>query len=273
MKNMKFCLVNGIQQSHIDIDNRGLAYGDGLFTTAKIQAGHIQYLMAHIERLLLGCEKLGIAAPSQADLIKQLTSVAKNYSLAVLKVIITANSGGRGYARAKHHDHDLIIMVHDYPAHYDALASTGITLGISTQQLGLNPMLAGLKHLNRLEQVLLRQELSSRSEDDLLVTNIEKKVIEATSANVFFFLEGKLQTPDISQSGVNGVMRQAILQRYPATIIKSFTLEDIAKVQAMFVCNCIMGVMPVSSFNGKALSVAPVQNVRDSMNKGAKNHD
>lgn len=273
MKNMKFCLVNGIQQSHIDIDNRGLAYGDGLFTTAKIQAGHIQYLMAHVERLTLGCEKLGIIPPSQTDLIKQLMSVAKNYSLAVLKVIITANSGGRGYARAKHNDHDLIITVHDYPTHYDALASTGITLGSSKQQLGLNPMLSGLKHLNRLEQVLLRQELSNRDEDDLLVTNINEEVIEATSANVFFFLEGKLQTPDISQSGVNGIMRQAILHRYPATIIKSFTLEDIATAQAMFICNCVMGVMPVRTFNGKPLIITPVEGVRDSLSKEANNHD
>ncbi len=270
---MKFCLVNGVQQNHINIENRGLAYGDGLFTTAKIQNGHIQYLMAHIERLLLGCEKLGIALPTSAELIKQLTAVAKNYSLAVLKVIITANSGGRGYARAKNNEYDLIVMVHDYPAHYDALASTGITLGISTQQLGLNPMLAGLKHLNRLEQVLLRQELSNRAEDDLLVTNIYGEVIEATSANVFFFIDGQLYTPDINQSGVNGIMRQALLQRYPATIIKPFTLEDIAKAEAMFLCNCVMGVMPVSTFNGRALTTAPIQSVRDSMSKAVNNHD
>jgi len=262
---MKFCLVNGVQQNYIDIENRGLAYGDGLFTTAKIQNGHIQYFTAHIERLLSGCKKLGIAPPSREELINELSTVAKNYSLAVLKVMITACSGGRGYARAKRNEHDLIIMVHDFPKHYDAQASTGIKLGISKQQLGVNPMLAGLKHLNRLEQVLLRQELTSRADDDLLVTNINNEVIEATSANVFLFLRGKLHTPDINQSGVNGIMRQAILQRYPETIVKPFTLAELTKVEAMFICNCVMGVMPVATFNGRDLTMSPVQDVRNSM--------
>ncbi len=270
---MKFCSVNGIQQNHIDIENRGLAYGDGLFTTAKILNGNIQYLTKHVERLFLGCEKLGITAPSQVELVKQLSKVAKSYSLAVLKVMITASSGGRGYERSKGNEHDLIIMVYGYPLHYDELANTGVKLGLSTQQLGLNPMLAGLKHLNRLEQVLLRQELSSRGEDDLLVANIENEVIEATSANVFFFIDGQLYTPDVSQSGVNGIIRQAILQRYPETIIKPMTLDDVAKAQAMLICNCVMGVMPVNTFNGKALSIEPVQNVRENMNQEVNNHD
>lgn len=270
---MKFCLVNGIQQSHIDIENRGLAYGDGLFTTAKISNGSIQYLSAHIERLFLGCIKLGILPPLRDELIEQLTAVAKNHSQAVLKVMITAGNGGRGYARAKSNGHDLIIMVYDYPKHYDELANTGLNLGISKQQIGLNPMLAGLKHLNRLEQVLLREELSTRAEDDLLVTNIQNEVIEATSANLFFTLKGKLHTPDMVQSGVNGIMRQAILERYPDTNVKSVTLNEMAKAEAMFICNCVMGVMPVAYFNGRKLSIALVQEVRDSMNKEAFIHD
>ena len=270
---MKFCSVNGTQQSHIDIENRGLAYGDGLFTTAKIQQGHIQYLKAHIERLFLGCEKLGITPPSQEKLIKQLTAVAKNYSLAVLKVMITANSGGRGYARATSNDHDLIIMVYDYPHHYDELANTGLTLGLSSQQMGINPMLAGLKHLNRLEQVLLREELSTRSEDDLLVTNINNEVIEATSANLFFYLNDKLYTPDVNQSGVNGIMRQAILQCYPDTIVKPVTLHDITKAQAMFICNCVMGVMPVVTFNGLKLPIKRILDLREYMSQETNKHD
>tara|TARA_R110001583_G_scaffold2233_34_gene16564 strand:+ start:2671 stop:3504 length:834 start_codon:yes stop_codon:yes gene_type:complete len=250
---MKFCLVNGIQQNHIDIENRGLAYGDGLFTTAKILNGNIQYLAQHIERLISGCEKLGINSPSSDELTDQLVSIAKNYSLAVLKVMIIANSGGRGYARSQSNNHDLVIMVHDYPKHYDEFAHAGIRLGVSKQKIGLNPMLGGLKHLNRLEQVLLRQELSTREEDDLLVTNINNEVIEATSANVFFFLNEKLYTPDITQSGVNGIIRQTILQHYPATIVKSVSLNEIAQVQAMFVCNCVMGVIPIANFNGRDL--------------------
>ena len=263
---MKFCLVNGIEQNHIDIENRGIAYGDGLFTTAKVLNGNIQHLTAHMDRLTLGCQKLGITSPCFDALKEQVTLIAKKYSLAVLKVMIVASSGGRGYARSTSNSHDLIIMVHDCPTHYDELASAGIKVGISKQQIGVNPMLGGLKHLNRLEQVLLKQELSTRDEDDLLVANIHDEVIEAISANVFFFLKGKLYTPDVSQSGVNGIMRQAILKHYPDTIVKTFTSNELAKVEAMFVCNCVMGIMPIAHFNGRDLPIELPLKLRNDFN-------
>lgn len=266
---MKLCLINGVEQNHIDIENRGIAYGDGLFTTAKILNGDIQYLTAHIERLISGSLKLGIKPPASHELKAQLISIAKNYSLAVLKVIIVASSGGRGYARSKCNSHDLIIMIHDYPTHYDELVLTGIKLGISKQKIGINPMLAGLKHLNRLEQVLLRQELSISDEDDLLVTNISNEVIEATSANVFFFVDNKLYTPNVTQSGVDGIVRQAILKHYPDTIIKSVNLAEIAKTQAMFVCNCVMGIMPIAHFNGRSLPIELPLSLRNDVNNAA----
>lgn len=267
---MKFCSVNGVQQNQISIESRGLAYGDGLFTTAKIINGKIQYLSAHIERLISGCEKLGISSFKQAELTEQLNQAAKQYKLAVLKVIITASSGGRGYARSTNLNSDLIIMVHDYPKHYDEIVIEGITLGNSNQQIGINPMLGGLKHLNRLEQVLLRQELSNTQADDLVVININNEVIEATSANLFFWLNNRLCTPDISNSGVNGIMRQTILQKYPDTLIKKVTLTELANSQAMFICNCVMGVMPVKSYNGQALSIVLPQRVRNKLNQSSK---
>lgn len=264
---MKLCLVNGVQQNSIGIENRGLAYGDGLFTTAKIINGQVQYLSLHVQRLLLGCEKLALIAPNKIELFEQLRQVAKPYDLAVLKVIITASSGGRGYGRSNNLTNDLIIMIHDYPNHYDDLAIEGITLGNSKQQIGINPMLSGLKHLNRLEQVLLRQELSHTKVDDLVVTNINDEVIEATSANLFFWLDGKLCTPYITSSGVNGIMRQIILKKYPDTIIKKVTLSELAGSPAMFICNSVMGVMPVKNYNGEPLSIILSQRVRNVVNQ------
>jgi len=268
---MKFCVVNGIEQNHINIENRGLAYGDGLFTTAKIINGKIQYLPSHVHRLLSGCKKLAIWAPNQIEFTEQLSQVAKQYNLAVLKVIITANSGGRGYARSIDLKSDIIIMVHDYPTHYEELAIEGITLGNSKQQMGINPMLSGLKHLNRLEQVLLRQELVNTKEDDLVVTNINDEVIEATSANLFFWLNDKLCTPDVTNSGVNGIMRQIVLQNHPDTLIKKVTLAELASAPAMFICNCVMGIMPVKNYNGKNLSITLPQTVRNKLNQNETN--
>ena len=252
---MKVCLVNGIKQNHIDIESRGLAYGDGLFTTAKIVNGEIQFLPKHIERLIAGCIKLKISPPSVADLENQLTPIAKNYSLAVLKIIISAKSGGRGYKRSIENSHDVIVMIYDFPLNIEYKREKGISLGVSRQRIGISPMLSGLKHLNRLEQVLLTEELTHSDFEELLVMNINNDVIEVTSANVFFIINNEIYTPDISHSGVNGIMRQVILNKYTDIIVKSISLEEIEKAQSIFICNCVMGIIPISQYNDCRLSL------------------
>jgi len=264
---MKYCLVNGIEQTSIDISDRGLAYGDGLFTTAKIVDGEVILLAKHIERLMYGCQQLRLAMPSIERLTSQLQSVAKLYSQAVLKVMITTGSGGRGYSRIGLNDNDtnVIIIISDFPAHYKELALQGISLGDSQQQIGISPMLAGLKHLNRLEQVLLRAELDERSEDDLVVTNYQGHVVEVTSANLFYWQQGALCTPDLSLSGVNGLIRQEVLSKYPATKICETSLVDLNEAKGMFICNSLMGIIPVKTYNNRLLVIDEVLQLQAQM--------
>jgi 4-amino-4-deoxychorismate lyase len=254
---MKYCSINGETITEIEVTDRGLAYGDGLFTTAKVSAGQILLLDEHIDRLMKGCKQLNFQCPSDTDMRKQLTTVANNFSSAVLKVIITAGSGGRGYSRLglTAQSSNFIIMVFDFPLHYGEQASEGITLGISHQKIAISPMLGGLKHLNRLEQVLLRNELDVRDEDDLIVCNTHGDVIEATSANLFYWLDNSLCTPELSYSGVNGLMRQRILNNHDDIIIKKTTLNDLKRAEAMFICNCVMGIMPIRRFDARNLPI------------------
>lgn len=264
---MKYCSVNGIQQTSIEVTERGLAYGDGLFTTAKVVNGKVVLLDKHIERLIRGCQQLKFQAPSIEKLTEQLQSVTKIYPLAVLKVMITAGSGGRGYSRIGLSDNatNVIIMVSDFPSHYNALAQQGIILGDSQQQISVSPMLAGLKHLNRLEQVLLRTELDDRCEDDLIVTNCQGNVIEAISSNLFYYLDGQLCSPDLLKSGVDGIIRQAILAKQPQIKVVKTTLADLRKAQAMFICNSLMGIMPVKTYNNRKLPIDTVLQLKNQM--------
>jgi len=254
---MKYCSVNGKQQSDIAITERGLAYGDGIFTTAKIVNGEIVLLDKHIKRLIDGCQQLKIKAPLTEKFIAHLKAVAKNYPLAVLKVMITAGSGGRGYSRIGLSDNatNIIVMVSDFPSHYQTLALQGINLGDSEQQISISPMLSGLKHLNRLEQVLLRAELDDRDEDDLVVTNYLGEVVEVTSSNLFYFLGEQLCTPDLSKSGVDGIIRQAIIAHNSQVSICKTTHCDLKKAQSMFICNSLMGIMPVKTYNNRLLDL------------------
>ncbi len=266
---MKYCSINGIEKQVIDITDRGLAYGDGLFTTAKILNGKVTLLDKHLKRLTEGCRHLGIQLPCQQGLKEQVCAVARSFLLASLKVIITAGSGGRGYSRLglKEKDCNIIIMVFDFPTQYAAQSKQGITLGDSHQQIGSNPMLSGIKHLNRLEQVLLRAELDKRSEDELLVTNDKGEIIEATCANVFYWQKGQLHTPKITSSGVNGIVRQAILAKYPEIKECRAQFSDLKDVEAMFICNSLMGIMPVRTYNNRKLNIDEVLALQMQMNE------
>lgn len=264
---MKYYSVNGKKSSNINITDRGLAYGDGIFTTAKIVDGQVLLLSQHIERLIDGCNHLNIQCPTETDLHLALTKAASGFSLGVLKVIVSAGSGGRGYSRAglAFDATQLIVMVFDFPSQYHEQAEQGITLGISEQKVSISPMLSGIKHLNRLEQVLLRAELDKRLEDDLVVLNTLEEVIEVTSANIFYWLDDTLHTPDLGYSGVNGLFRQSILTRYPDTIIKKTSLDDLKKAKAMFICNCVMGILPINRFESASLPLASVFELKQEM--------
>ncbi|MEI6895024.1 MAG: aminodeoxychorismate lyase [Colwellia sp.] len=257
---MRYCSVNGQQQTDITITERGLAYGDGIFTTAKIVNGKVVLLEKHIERLLLGCNKLKLNLPLNINLNEQLKFVSKTYSKAVLKVMITAGSGGRGYSRVGLNENstNIIIMVSDFPTHYEGIAQKGIHLGDSEQCIATSSMLGGIKHLNRLEQVLLRVELDERHEDDLVVTNCQGQVIEVTSANLFYWLDGRLCTPEISTSGVDGIIRQVIIANIPQVKVCQTQVVDLQQAQGIFICNSLMGIIPVKTYNSRILAIDAV---------------
>ena len=260
---MIFSSINGQPQDSISVVDRGFNYGDGLFTTAKVCEGQIDYLDYHIQRLKFGCQKLLIDDVDFSWLRAYLTTLALSYDLAVIKVVITAGSGGRGYSREGAQAPNIIVTVHPFPTHYEQMAVHGINLGVANTMLGINPQLAGIKHLNRLEQVLIRKELDSRKEDDLLVLNMHQNIIETSSANIFYQIGKQWFTPEIKISGVDGIMRQVILKQKPDVIVVSDNLTALADVKAMFICNCISGIIPVNRFNNTALEMNAVVNFKD----------
>ena len=255
---MIYCAINGQQINTLSVQDRGLAYGDGIFTTAKVNQGKIELLTEHIARLKIGCERLGLTSPDFVLLTEQVKNIAKTQVLAVLKIMITAGSGGRGYSRLNADHGNVIVYLFNYPKHYLNWQKNGIYIGVSQLKLGLNPMLAGLKHLNRLEQVLIRQELDQRKEDDLIVLDINEKIIESSCANLFWLLDGVWYSPKIQTAGIAGLMRNKILTTIPEVNLVSSTLDDLITIDAMFICNSVMGVVPIENYNGRHLSIMKV---------------
>jgi len=252
---MSNCLINGEYQNELVVTDRAIAYGDGIFTTAKVVNGQVEFITDHIARLVDGCAYLGIGLDA-SKLTQEIAKAVKNINLSVLKIIISAGSGGRGYSRVGCSSEQRILTLHDFPAHYQQWSELGIDLANSTLQLGLNPLLKGLKHLNRLEQVLIRAELDKLSVDDLLVTDIQGNIIETSCANIFWIKDGNIYTPEITDAGVLGIYRQKLLAF--TNKIHTVKEKELDNIDAMFICNSVMGIVPIKSYNNMTLAVTPV---------------
>lgn len=201
-------LINGHKQESLAVSDRATQFGDGCFTTARVIDGKVSLLSAHIQRLQDACQRLMISCDFWPQLEQEMKTLAAEQQNGVLKVVISRGSGGRGYSTLNSGPATRILSVTAYPAHYDRLRNEGMTLALSPVRLGRNPHLAGIKHLNRLEQVLIRSHLEQTNADEALVLDSEGWVTECCAANLFWRKGNVVYTPRLDQAGVNGIMRQ-----------------------------------------------------------------
>ncbi|CDL41932.1 Aminodeoxychorismate lyase [Citrobacter freundii] len=184
--------------------------------------------------------------------------LAKGHVRGVLKVIISRGSGGRGYSGKSCHSATRILSVSAWPVHYDRWRQDGIVLALSPVRLGRNPLLAGLKHLNRLEQVLIRSHLEQTDADEALVLDSEGWVTECCAANLFWRKGDVVYTPRLDQAGVNGIMRQfciRMLAQSPFSIVEVYAgLEEVMQADEIVVCNALMPIIPVCACGDTLLS-------------------
>lgn len=253
-------LLNGKSQDVISANDRGLHYGDGLFETLAILNGKAQFWTAHMERLLDGCSRLAIPLPDVALLREETSRVAEGCERAVVKIIITRGSGGRGYRAPASPEPQRLVMRYPWPDY--ALPAEGIALRYCQTPLACNPRLVGIKHLNRLEQVLARNEWSDDTVHEGLMFDINGHVIEGTMSNLFAVSNGMMSTPDLTQCGVDGVMRRQVLslarQLDIACDIRPMRADELEAMDELFVTNSIIGIWPVARLGDTRYGEAPV---------------
>ena len=229
---------------HVPFDDRGLAYGDGLFETVLLRAGKPVLWQYHTERLALGCERLGLPLPNQASLEAAWQGDA-SAELEVLKLILTRGSGGRGYALPEQVSPRL--LSHRAPFHPSVERwRQGVTVRLCELRLSHQSRLAGIKHLNRLENVLARQEWSDTTIAEGVLADSAGIVVEATSMNVFWRQDGKVYTPLLDQCGVAGTLRAALMD-HGAVTPASLPLVHLADVEQLWVANSVQGAWPVTT--------------------------
>jgi 4-amino-4-deoxychorismate lyase len=251
-------LVNGHAGGAIDSADRGLSYGDGLFETISCRDGAPCWLALHLQRLQHGCERLRIAFPDPELLRAEISGLAAGQQRCIVKVIVTRGTATRrGYAPAGDERPTRIVSRHDWPA--AALrAAAGFALGVSSVTLGTNPLLAGLKHLNRLEQVLAQMQRDAAAVDEVLMLSSDGQVIGGSMSNVFLADEHGLFTPDLGSCGVAGVMRRLVLEAAAAlgqpVSVRPVALRELVAPREVFVTNVRWGLQSVQRLDGRALS-------------------
>jgi len=244
-------LVNGKAEDRIAIADRGLQYGDGLFETIAFRNGVAEFIDAHLQRLLLGCKRLNIPF-QQLDLLHQeLEAIYQKLANtdSVIKIIITRGSGGRGYLADQSVVPTRIISTHDYPSYPKSHSQMGVTVRLCQHRLSENHSLAGLKHLNRLDNVLARNEWNDSDIAEGLMFDQTNHLIEGTMTNVFLVKSQQLITPSLNKAGVEGIMKAqliAVTKQLGLTVNEThITQDDLKNADEVFVCNSVNGIWPV----------------------------
>ncbi|MEN8205075.1 MAG: aminodeoxychorismate lyase [Pseudomonadota bacterium] len=255
-------LVNGKPNDCVPTSDRGLLYGDGVFETIAVENGQLQYWSRHLRRLQSGCERLGMESVNETLLEEECRSLIKQSQLAVIKIIITRGSGGRGYRLPGEPRSTRIIQLHAWPDYPASCKEGGVKTRICRTRLGHNSSLAGIKHLNRLEQVLARQEWGDPAIMEGLMLDVGGDLVEGTMSNVFMVQDGVLITPDLQLCGVAGIMRARVLEMAAenSIVARIQRLDQDALLQAdeVFVCNSLMGIWPVTGVDKHTFQKGPV---------------
>ncbi|WP_299013884.1 aminodeoxychorismate lyase [uncultured Photobacterium sp.] len=248
-------LVNGSERAVVSVADRAMLYGDGCFSTILVEQGKPRLWSLHLKRLQKNVEAFSMTPPDWVLLTDTVYQLAAEYpNKGGIKVLISRGVGGRGYSPSGCSDTQVVISDFVWPEYYTHWQQEGIELGVCQQRLSLSPLLAGFKHLNRLEQVLLKQEAEQNGWLDAVALDVSGHVMEATASNIFWRKGDTIFTPDLDMSGVHGVMRAHVIElignsEYCLEFVKK-PLDILLCADEVFITNALMALVPITNING-----------------------
>ncbi len=256
---MPTSLVNGVAANQLSVQDRGLAYGDGLFETIRVSRGIATLRSYHLRRLARSALRLRI--PLDLALVEQeVDAFAADMGAGVLKLILTRGLSQRGYAIPGSQQITRILQAAPVPSYLPQHAEQGVILYPCSTRLGHQPLLAGLKHLNRLEQVLARSEWQDVAYPEGLMCDLAGHPVEGTMSNIFVRINDGWVTPALDQCGVAGVMRDYLMDelgREQRLAVRSISLSELLDAAEVFCCNSVFGVWPVIGLGSHRWPVGP----------------
>ncbi len=256
--------VNGTPATGISVLDRGLQFGEGVFETIACVNARPRFLSLHLERLEFGCERLGIQPPGREEMAAEVRGLVSGVERAIVKLLVTGGEAvARGYARSGRERATRITVRYPWPQEDPAQLHDGVMTRTLSMRLGENPRLAGLKHCNRLEQILARAEMANeaRLAEGILFSS-SGNLVSGTMTNVFLVRESVLLTPRIDQCGVAGVMRRVVLREARQLGIPTreceLRSENLQSADEVFLTNARIGIWPVRSVDDRILTPGPI---------------
>ncbi|HLK71117.1 MAG TPA: aminodeoxychorismate lyase [Steroidobacteraceae bacterium] len=251
-------LINGLPGEQIAVGERALQYGDGLFETVSCCEGRPRWLEQHLQRLRLGCRRLQLRFAEEAALCEEIHALAQRQSRCIVKVIVSRGVGTRrGYRPGGEERATRIVSRHAWLP--DDAEHRALSVGLSSVPLGINARLAGLKHLNRLEQVLAQLEKPAAL-DEVLMSASDGQLVSGSMSNLFLVDDEGLFTPPVDRCGVAGVMRGLILERLQAQPMPGLRIDirtlcagELAGIREAFLTNVRWGIRSIAALDGRPL--------------------
>ncbi len=248
-------LINGKPSAGLSVFDRGLAYGDGVFRTFLVKNGVPHHWELQYQKLTQDCLAMGLACPSNEELLSDIEALFDEGSDAVAKIIVTRGESARGYAVPADIQANRVVTKSAPPTYPLSNQTQGVKLHLCELKLGLQVKLAGIKHLNRLENVLARMEWSDVNIADGLLLDSNDNVIECTMSNIFARFGSQLITPALDQCGVDGIARKRIIEHAKHfkldMKIEAMKLDQLMQADEIIICNSLFGAWQVVNFNNK----------------------
>jgi len=256
-------LLNGSPAQQVSPFDRAVHFGDGLFETIACRNGRPRFLSLHLERLLLGCQRLGIEPGDLEEVRAEVSSLAREVENAIVKVILTRGTAlARGYGVTGREKATRITFRYAWPPETSRESQDGARVRTAQLRLGENPALARLKHCNRLEQILARRESTDPGIVESLLFSSSGRLVSGIMSNVFIVEGSRLRTPRLDLCGVAGVMRRVVMreaERAGLSVQEDVLgVDDVGKASELFLTNARIGLWPLRELDGRMLQPGPV---------------
>jgi 4-amino-4-deoxychorismate lyase len=256
-------MVNGKRSELVSVNDRGFMYGDGVFDTMRFTQRRPLLWERHVARLQEGLQRLGLPGVDEDILVHEAHAVidASELEAGALKIVLTSGAGERGYARPRQMTITRVVSAYPINRWPGIIYNQGAQLMFCRMRITRNPRLAGIKHLNRLEQVMARTEITNDEIREGVMLDDTGNIISGTMSNIFLISGKELLTPDISGGGVKGIVRGLLLDKAGemgfSAAVRNVTREDLEAADECIITNSLIGVCPVKGINQFDFQIGP----------------